>query len=65
MPAECVVRSQAKKKEIFFHGEVFFLLTCPLMDDPFTSLLVFRLCASTADGIGPYFTDEGQGNHPG
>ena len=27
-------RSQ-EKKEHFFQGEVFFLLTCPLMDDPF------------------------------
>jgi hypothetical protein len=23
-----------EKKSIFFNGEVFFLLTCPLMDDP-------------------------------
>jgi len=25
---------ESRKKEGFFNGEVFFLLTCPLMDDP-------------------------------
>ena len=30
-------RLEPRKKEHFFHGEVFFLLTCPLMDDPSSS----------------------------
>ena len=29
---------QAKKRSIFFNGEVFFLLTRPLMGDPFTTV---------------------------
>ena len=29
------IKAQAKKKFIFFQGEVFFLLTRPLMGDPF------------------------------
>ena len=33
--------------------------------DEYLPVSVFRLCASTADGIGPYFTDEGQGKYPG
>lgn len=32
-----VSQFEAKKKESFFNGEVFFLLTSPLMDDPMTT----------------------------
>jgi hypothetical protein len=36
-------KSQAKKNVFFCHGEVFFLLTYPLMGDPFTTQFRSRI----------------------
>jgi hypothetical protein len=46
-------KGQAKNMAFFLHGEVFFLLTHPLMGDPFRNLRLLTILAGAAGRLDP------------